>query len=66
MCRGDKKSGTRTDIDETPGALSDLVRSPLNGGWLTGEYRPGNPPPVGSRAERHSDHVDYRATDARS
>jgi aryl-alcohol dehydrogenase-like predicted oxidoreductase len=30
--------------------LGVLVWSPLNGGWLTGKYRRGQPPPAGSRA----------------
>ena len=46
--------------------LGVLVWSPLNGGWLTGKYRHGNPPPADSRAERNGDHFDYRATEARA
>jgi aryl-alcohol dehydrogenase-like predicted oxidoreductase len=36
-----------------------IVWSPLNGGWLTGKYRRGEPPPPGSRAEREPDHFDF-------
>ena len=36
-----------------------LVWAPLNGGWLTGKYRPGTEPPGGSRASREPDHFDF-------
>jgi aryl-alcohol dehydrogenase-like predicted oxidoreductase len=39
-----------------------MVWSPLNGGWLSGKYRRGAPPPDGSRAQRHPDHFDYIAS----
>jgi aryl-alcohol dehydrogenase-like predicted oxidoreductase len=39
--------------------LGVVVWSPLNGGWLTGKYRRGEPPPAGSRAEREPDHFDF-------
>ena len=32
--------------------VSLLAYFPLAGGWLTGTYRPGVPPPVGSRADK--------------
>lgn len=40
-------------------ALGVLGWSPLNGGWLTGKYRRGSPPPKGSRAQREPGHFDY-------
>lgn len=40
-----------------------LVWSPLNGGWLTGKYRRGAPPPEGSRAASGNPFV--RADDER-
>ncbi|WP_170323547.1 aldo/keto reductase [Cryptosporangium phraense] len=46
--------------------LGVLVWSPLNGGWLTGKYRPGSEPPEGSRAATNADHFDFRADDARA
>jgi aryl-alcohol dehydrogenase-like predicted oxidoreductase len=39
--------------------LGALVWAPLNGGWLTGKYRPGAPPPAASRADRVPEHFDY-------
>ncbi|HWD25226.1 MAG TPA: aldo/keto reductase [Acidimicrobiales bacterium] len=36
-----------------------LVWSPLNGGWLTGKYRRGEPAPAGSRGAYASEHFDY-------
>jgi aryl-alcohol dehydrogenase-like predicted oxidoreductase len=36
-----------------------LVWAPLNGGWLTGKYRLGAPPPAASRAGREPDHFDF-------
>jgi aryl-alcohol dehydrogenase-like predicted oxidoreductase len=36
-----------------------LVWAPLNGGWLTGKYRLGTPPPPLSRAGREPDHFDF-------
>jgi len=39
-----------------------LAWAPLNGGWLTGKYRPGAPPPAGSRASREPDHFDFEGT----
>jgi aryl-alcohol dehydrogenase-like predicted oxidoreductase len=38
--------------------LGVLVWAPLNGGWLTGKYRDGRPPPL-SRAHREPDHFDF-------
>ena len=35
-----------------------LTWSPLSGGWLTGKYRRGAPPPAGSRGETSVDHFD--------
>jgi aryl-alcohol dehydrogenase (NADP+) len=35
-----------------------LTWSPLSGGWLTGKYRRGAPPPPGSRAVTNPDHFD--------
>ena len=35
-----------------------LVWSPLGGGWLTGKYERGAPPPTGSRGDTHPDHFD--------
>lgn len=32
--------------------LGVIPWSPLAGGWLTGKYRPGEPPPAGTRASR--------------
>ncbi|GAA3391875.1 aldo/keto reductase [Cryptosporangium minutisporangium] len=46
--------------------LGVLVWSPLNGGWLTGKYRPGAEPPVDSRAKTNGDHFDFRADEARA
>ena len=44
--------------------LGVLVWAPLNGGWLTGKYRPtataAAPADAGSRAERQPDHFDHR------
>lgn len=45
--------------------LGVLVFSPLNGGWLTGKYRPGAEVPAGSRAETNGDHFDFRAAEVR-
>jgi aryl-alcohol dehydrogenase-like predicted oxidoreductase len=45
--------------------LGVLVYSPLNGGWLTGKYRPGAEPPAGSRATTNGEHFDFRAASAR-
>ena len=39
--------------------LGVLVWAPLNGGWLSGKYRRGTEPPVGSRAEREREHFDW-------
>src|SRR5262249_399641 len=38
--------------------LGVLVWAPLNGGWLTGKYRDGRPPPL-SRADREPDHFHF-------
>lgn len=46
--------------------LGVLAWSPLNGGWLTGKYRPGTPPPADSRAARNADHFDFRAEEVRA
>lgn len=35
-----------------------ITWSPLNGGWLTGKYRRGQPPPPGSRAAQGNPFVD--------
>lgn len=43
--------------------IGTLVWSPLNGGWLTGKYRRGEPAPVGSRAASGNPFV--RADDER-
>jgi aryl-alcohol dehydrogenase-like predicted oxidoreductase len=37
-----------------------LVFSPLNGGWLSGKYRRGEPPDESSRAARHPDYFDFK------
>ena len=39
--------------------LGVIVWSPLNGGWLTGKYRRGAPPPEDSRAVNHPDYFDF-------
>jgi aryl-alcohol dehydrogenase-like predicted oxidoreductase len=39
--------------------LGVLVWAPLNGGWLTGKYRPDAPPPARSRADRVPEHFDF-------
>jgi aryl-alcohol dehydrogenase-like predicted oxidoreductase len=39
--------------------LGVFVWSPLNGGWLTGKYRRGAPPPEDSRAAKHPDYFDF-------
>jgi aryl-alcohol dehydrogenase-like predicted oxidoreductase len=36
-----------------------IVWSPLNGGWLSGKYRRGAPPPEDSRAVKHPDYFDF-------
>ena len=38
-----------------------IAWSPLNGGWLTGKYRKGQPLPTGSRAEYSPDHFQVNA-----
>ena len=38
--------------------MAAVAWSPLAGGWLTGRYRPGRPPPVGSRGAREGTFVD--------
>jgi aryl-alcohol dehydrogenase-like predicted oxidoreductase len=38
--------------------LGVLVWSPLNGGWLSGKYRRGTPPPEDSRAVKHPNYFD--------
>jgi aryl-alcohol dehydrogenase-like predicted oxidoreductase len=45
--------------------LGVLVFSPLNGGWLTGKYRPGAEAPEGSRAYTNGDHFDFKAAEVR-
>lgn len=58
-----------TEYDALPVAerygLGVLVWSPLNGGWLTGKYRPGAEPPAGSRALTNGDHFDFRTAEVR-
>ena len=39
--------------------LGVMVWAPLNGGWLSGKYARGAPPPDGSRAAREPDHFDF-------
>jgi aryl-alcohol dehydrogenase-like predicted oxidoreductase len=46
--------------------LGVLVFSPLNGGWLTGKYRPGVEPPADSRARTNGEHFDFRPAEARA
>ena len=38
--------------------------SPLAGGWLTGKYRRGEPPPAGSRMTLRSEPYEHLRTDA--
>lgn len=38
--------------------MAAIVWSPLNGGWLTGKYRPGQPAPEGSRGSIAGTFVD--------
>jgi aryl-alcohol dehydrogenase-like predicted oxidoreductase len=40
-----------------------VVWSPLNGGWLTGKYRKGQPIPTNARGSTHPDH--FAMTDAK-
>jgi len=37
--------------------------SPLAGGWLTGRYRKGSPPPAGGRARRTPERFDFERAD---
>jgi aryl-alcohol dehydrogenase (NADP+) len=61
LCRGVERAVFPTCRRYDVGAL---VWAPLNGGWLTGKYRRGQPPPTASRAEREPAHFDH-ATDLR-
>jgi len=55
FARGIEAAVLPTCLDYDVGAL---VWGPLNGGWLTGKYSAGSPPPD-SRATRNAEHFDY-------
>ncbi len=55
LCRGIERDVLPTVQRHGMGAL---VWSPLSGGWLTGKYRRGHAPPVGSRGDTNPDHFD--------
>lgn len=51
------------DVCKTYG-LGVIPYSPLAGGFLTGKYRPGEPPPAGTRGAQSQRIKDYMANDA--
>ena len=55
LCRGVERAVLPTAQRHGMGVLT---WSPLSGGWLTGKYTRGQPPPAGSRGHTNPDHFD--------